>query len=151
MFPPTTSMVGAGNSWCHAWEFHPGSSFTPTLPSCAEVHIKTPGWRRARYAKPGNIPNAWLRALHYICPTSPLRHLCPLAAEKQVVLRGWNHQPSAVTFPRTGDMSSLQLLEDQKPMRPKTEGVKYIPRVAPAPTGIEGRFNCKRWESKLHG
>lgn len=77
----------AGNSWCHAWEFHPQSSFTPTLPSCAEVHIRTPRWCRARYAKPGNVPNAWLDVLHYICPTSPLRHLCALAAEKQVVPR----------------------------------------------------------------
>ena len=51
-----------------------------------------------------------------------------------------NQQPSAVAFPQAGDMSSLQLLEDQKLMRPKAEGVKYIHRVASAPTGIEGRF-----------
>lgn len=63
-----------------------------------------------------------------------------------------NHQPSAVTFPQTGDMSSLWLLEDQRPMRAKTEGVKYIRRVAPSATGIEGRFmQLQKMGFKLHG
>jgi len=48
-------------------------------------------------------------------------------------------QPSVVAFPQIGDLSSLRLLEDQK-QRAKTEGGKYIDRVATTPAGIEGRF-----------
>jgi len=80
----------------------------PLSPAVQRYNIRTPSWCRAGYAKAGNVPNAWPHSPHCMCPTSPLLHLCPLAAAIQVELRGCEQQPSTVTFLRT-DMPSLLL------------------------------------------
>lgn len=123
LFPPPTQMLGAAGAM--PGNFTLEATSHPLSPAVQRYNIRTSSRCRARYAKPGNLPNAWPHSLHCICPTSLLLHLCPLAAEKRVVLRGCE-QPAFCGHISTDrrEMCSIPLLEDQKQMRPNTGSVK---------------------------